>query len=141
MNVGELFVSLGFDVDDSSLKDFNAKIVEGRNEILEMSAAATAAVYALDALFAGSAKNAMEIKNFKDQLGYSGEELQKWQTVIHETNPSVGLEEAYRGYYKLGELLRDIRQGKGNPGALEMLGVTYDSSMTPEKALIPALYS
>lgn len=135
MNIGELFCELGFDVDDASLKDFTSKIVQGRNEILEMSAAATAAVYALNSLFSSSANNAMEIKNFTDQLGYNGQELQKWQTVIHETNPSVGLEEAYRGYYKLGELLRDIRQGKGNSGALAMLGVQYDTKMSPEQAL------
>lgn len=135
MNVGELFVSLGFDVDDASLKDFNSKIVEGRNEILEMSAAATGAVYALNALFASSAHNALELKNFTDQTGYSSEALQKWQAVIHETNPSIGLDEAANGYKKLAQTLIDIRQGKGNPGALAMLGVTYDPSMTPEKAL------
>ena len=135
MNVGELFVSLGFDVDDSSLKDFNAKIVEGRNEILTMSAAATGAVYALNALFESSAHNALQLKNFTDQTGYSSEALQKWQAVIHETNPSIGLEEAANGYKKLAQTLIDIRQGKGNSGALAMLGVTYDPNMTPEKAL------
>lgn len=135
MNVGELFVSLGFDVDDSSLKDFNAKIVEGRNEILTMSAAATAAVYALNALFESSAHNALQLKNFTDQTSYSAEALQKWQAVIHETNPSIGLEEAANGYKKLAQTLIDIRQGKGNSGALAMLGVTYDPNMSPEKAL------
>lgn len=135
MNVGELFVSLGFDVDDASLKDFNSKIVEGRNEILEMSAAATAAVYALNAMFESSAHNSLQLKNFTDQTGYSAEALQKWQAVIHETNPAIGLEEAANGYKKLAQTLIDIRQGKGNSGALAMLGVTYDPNMTPEKAL------
>lgn len=135
MNVGELFVSLGFDVDDASLKDFNAKIVEGRNEILTMSAAATGAVYALNAMFESSAHNALQLKNFTEQTGYSAEALQKWQAVIHETNPAVGLEEAANGYKKLAQTLIDIRQGKGNSGALAMLGVTYDPNMTPEKAL------
>ena len=135
MNVGELFVSLGFDVDDASLKDFNSKIVEGRNEILTMSAAATGAVYALNALFMSSAQNALELKNFNDQTGFSIDALQKWQAVVHETNPAIGIEEAANGYKKLAQTLIDIRQGKGNSGALAMLGVTYDPNMTPEKAI------
>ena len=135
MNIGELFVSLGFDVDDSKLKEFNDGIKTSVGELLKISAVATGAVYALNAFMEGSAQNAVNLKNFTAQTGYSSEALQKWQAVIHETNPAVGLEEAANGYKKLAQTLIDIRQGKGNSGALAMLGVTYDPNMTPEMAL------
>jgi len=135
MNVGELFVSLGFDVDLSSLTEFNAGITEARNDILKMSAAAVGAVYAVNALFSSTAQQSLELKNFTDQTGYSADALQKWQAVVHQTNPAMGLEEAAAGYKKLAQTLIDIRQGKGDSGALAMLGVTYDTNMTPDKAL------
>lgn len=135
MNIGELFVDLGFDVDDKKLKEFNQSIKDGAGEMLKMSAIATGAVYALNAFFENSGQKAVAFRQFTMETGFASEALQKWQTLIHLTNPNVGIEEAANGYKKLAQTLIDIRQGKGNSGALAMLGVTYDTNMTPEKVL------
>lgn len=135
ISIGELFIDLGFDVDDKKLKEFNESIKAGAGELLKMSAIATGAVYALNAFMESSGQKAVSLRQFTLETGFAADALQKWQNLIHLTNPNVGVEEAANNYKKLAQTLIDIRQGKGNAGALAMLGVTYDTNLTPEKAL------
>lgn len=134
MNIGELFVSLGFDVDDEKLKDFNSKITQGRNEILKLSAAATAGVAALGYFMQGPADRAIELRNYTEQLGYNADALQRWQAVINRTNPSVSLEQAGANFTQFSKNIRDQINGQGNAGALlSRLGVMWSPEKTPEQ--------
>ena len=124
MNVGELFVSLGFDVDDAKLKDFNDKIVAGRNEMLKMTAVAAGAVYALSEFLERSVQNGLALRNMTNELGVNAEAVSKWQALVQVTNPALGAQEALESYKKLVEYLRNASLGQG-AGALNMLGVNY----------------
>lgn len=123
MKLGELFIDLGFDVDEGKLKDFNDKINAARNDMLKMSAVATGAVYALNAFMENSALHATNIRNFTQQFGESSRAIQEWQTVIAETNPAVSIDQAAEAYKRLASALVDVRFGGGPSGALSMLGI------------------
>lgn len=126
MNIGELFVALGFDVDDTKLKEFNEKIVAGRNELLKISAVASGALYALDAFAENSVNNAVALRNLTNEVGANGEAVSKWQALVRATNPAMSAEEALASYKHLSDYLRDASLGKG-AGALNMLGVDYQA--------------
>lgn len=125
MSVGELFISLGFDVDERKLREFDSSVKEVRNNLLKMSAVATGAVYALNAFMEGSALNAVKLRNFTMQTGESAAALQKWQAVIHATNPAVGIDEAFNKYKAFNEYIRATRF-EGGGVALSALGVTVE---------------
>ena len=59
MSIGELFVSLGFDVDSGKLEAFTDSIKAASTEVLKLSAIATSGVVALGAFMEGSVNRAM----------------------------------------------------------------------------------
>ncbi len=134
MNIGELFVALGFDVDDGKLKEFNEKVVAGRNELLKISAVATGAVYALNAFAEQSVNNAIAIRNLTNEVGANGEAVSRWQALVRATNPAMSADDAIASYKRLSDYLRDASLGKG-AGSLNMLGVNYFNGMTNEQAI------
>lgn len=131
-SIGELFVSLGFDVDDNKLKSFNSLLKEGLGDMLKLSAAATGAVVALNIFLDTASQRAVALRNFTNQTGYSAESLQKWQSVVHQTNPAIGIEQAAQSYKAASDYLLAARQGRG-AGELAMLGVNYSANMTPDE--------
>lgn len=68
MNVGELFISLGFNVDNAKLTEFNDKITSAQKNLVKVGAGATAAVYGINRFLNSSVKSATEMKNFRDQI-------------------------------------------------------------------------
>ncbi len=124
MNIGELFVSLGFDVDDKKLKEFNTQIKDGLVDMLKLSAAAAGAVYAINAFVEGSVRSATAMRNFNAETGDSVEALQKWQVVSVLKNSAASADQVTASFRAMASSIADVTMGKGNPGTFAMLGIS-----------------
>ena len=120
MSIGELFVSLGFDVDSGKLEAFTDSIKAASTEVLKLSAIATSGVVALGAFMEGSVNRAMNYKNFTAETGQAAEGLQRFQSVVNQVNSSISTEEAAAKYRALANAMTDITQ-QGGGGALSRL--------------------
>ena len=131
MNVGELFVSLGFDVDEQKLKDFDSSIASLEKHMLSLTAVATGSVIGLDVFLTKVADRATAMKQFGDQTGYSTQALQEWALVINRTNPVIGIEQAQEKYKAFTEYVKNINWGAGGGSILSQLGVDYIPGADP----------
>lgn len=132
-SIGELFVELGFDVDDGKLKTFNEKIVATRNELFKIAAAATGAKIGLDEFLLNPLNRASIFKQFTDQTGYSAQALQEWARVISTVNNTVSFDQAIGQYKAFASYIQQSQLGGGN--ALSALGVDVEPGKTPEQYL------
>lgn len=123
MNIGELFISLGFDVDDKKLKEFKNDVKDGFEGLLKISAAAAGAVYAVNAFVEGSIRSATALRNFNIQTDLSIDKLQKWQVAGTMSNTAMSVEQVTSSVQALQQSLADISLGKGPSGQLSMLGI------------------
>lgn len=144
-SIGELFVTLGFDVDDQKLNEFSDKIDSAKNGLYKMAGAATAAVAAIGELISGPVERGAMFKQFADQTGYSAEGLQKWATVASTVNNTLTLDGALGKYKAFAEYIKQGNLGGGN--VLGQFGVEFSPNKSPEQYLsdlsqkIPGLLS
>jgi len=134
-SIGELFVELGFDIDTKTLDDFNERIKDAQNNILKMSAVATAGAYALNAFMEGPAHRALFLREFTQETGYSADALQKWALAISiASKGAVGFDQAMQNYGSFAKNIGLIGTGQGPSGAFAMLGGQWNPHLTPEQA-------
>jgi hypothetical protein len=130
--VGDLFVTLGFNVDDSKLQAFDAKIKELRNGLVTLTAEAAGTLYALDKIASGSAQSANSLRQFTLQTGLSSDELQKWQAALVEMDISKGFDDATASLTTF-QLNLSKMQLLGLSSSAQWLGI--DSHMTAFQAM------
>lgn len=135
MKIGELFIALGFDVDDKKLKEFNEGIKTGLNELLKMSAVAAGAVYAINRFVSGAVDAATALRNFNNETGESARALQKWQVVSELTNAAVTADQVTSSFKAMSSAISDVRMGKGPSGAFARLGISDVRDMTVPQVL------
>jgi hypothetical protein len=135
ISIGELFVSLGFDVDDDKLKSFNDRIIAARNDILKMTGAATAAIAAIGELISGPVSHASAFKQFQDQFGFSADGLQKWARVASMVNNTLTFDQALSRYKSFAEYVQNAQIGSSGAQALSALGGNFVPGKAPEKYL------
>ncbi|MBZ5673712.1 MAG: hypothetical protein LAP61_05640 [Acidobacteriia bacterium] len=135
MNIGELFVSLGFDVDEQKLKDFDEGVRSLEKHMLSLTAVATGSVIGLDVFLTRVADRATAMKQFGDQTGYSTQALQEWALVINRTNPLINVEQAQEKYKAFTEYIKNINWGAGGGNILSQLGVDYIPGADPAQYL------
>lgn len=128
LNIGELFVALGFDVDDKKLNAFNDKFKAGVSDVRRYSDQ-------VREFGQGTFQNATAMKNFGDQTNYSTQALQRWSVAASTANPAISIDEASNAYERLGKELTKIRQGGGAAGVLAQLGVDFHGTINPDEAL------
>lgn len=124
MKLGELFIALGFDVDDQKLKSFNDSIKSGWMGMLKLSAIAAGSVYAINKFVAGGVEAATALRNFNTETGHSIEGLQKWQIAATLTNASISADQVTASFKAMAGAISDVTMGKGNAGAFAMLGIS-----------------
>lgn len=129
-NIGELFISLGFDVDDKTLKGFNDEIKNAASGMLKL-AGVTASVAGFGAILTGASDAAIRLRNLTAEFGYSARGAQEWAAVLHQVNPLVSLEQGVSSYQKIAEYILSVQKG-GGAFALNALGVQWKDGMTPE---------
>lgn len=121
MNVGEFFVTLGFNADTLKVKDF-AKTVA--NLPLDLASAITALAgieYELTKVAQEAMNAAVGFQLFSNQTGLSWQELQKWQIVAQQAN--VSAEAVASSVTGIARGLAEIRLGRGNIAPYQILGI------------------
>ena len=92
MQVGELFIALGFDVDDAKLKSFNDGIKSSMTDLLKLTGIAAGAVYSVNQFIESSLHNSAALRQFTAETGESAEALKKWQVAAQLANPEIGID-------------------------------------------------
>ncbi len=123
MRIGELFVALGFDVDDKKLTTFTEDIKGARNDLLKLSAVTAGTLFAINKFISGSVQAATALRNFNEETGNSIEGLQKWQVASVLTNASTSADQVTASFKAMAQQIADVTLGRGNAGAFAMLGV------------------
>ena len=134
MKIGELFVALGFDVDDAKLKNFNEHMQTGVDVAGKFSLAAAGAAGALGALINNASKQTVSLQNLNQQTGLSIEGLNKFATVVQKTNPAETFESGLAAAKALNDYLTNASKG-GSAAELNMLGVRYKPGMNNDDVI------
>ncbi len=121
MNIGEFFVTLGFNADTLKVKDF-AKTIG--NLPLDIAAGITALAgieLELTKVAAEAMNAAVGFQMFSSQTGLSWQELQRWQIVAQQAN--VSAEAVASSVTALERQMAEIRLGRGNISPFQILGI------------------
>lgn len=123
-SLGELFVSLGFDVDDKKLKDFNQALNSTLDTMLKI-AGVTVSLDAFKGIITGASNSAAKLKQMSSELGINAEAIQRWSLAANQLNPNTSVEGFQANYKKFASILKQqVVVGEGPTGALAQLGVT-----------------
>lgn len=123
MKIGELFMALGFDVDDEKLGSFDKKIESLKTNMVMTAAKTTAVIWAIDRFTAGSIRAAAALANFNSQTNLSADRLQKWQAIAQMKNLAASADTVLGSVKSLQDNLTQIRLGGGNVTPFQMLGI------------------
>jgi hypothetical protein len=122
MNIGELFVTLGFKADTMRVKDFAAAIGEIPVNVATSIASLAGLEFELFRVAERGMEAAAAFKTFTNQTGLSWEELQRWQIVAQQSETSA--EAVASSVTNLQRNLAEIRLGRGNISPFQMLGIS-----------------
>lgn len=119
MQIGELFILLGFKVDDKSLKNFDQGIknlTQGFDLAKVAALGLGAAIgYAAGQVIKESVDAGVSLQNFQQQTGDSLEELQKWQAALRQANPALNDDQIIASIEGIEQKFVDLRRhGSGN---------------------------
>lgn len=121
MNMGELFITLGFNADTVKVKDF----VKSIGELPVMALEAVTALAGIDYQLLQITRNAMDaavsFQMFGAETGLSWQELQKWQIAAEQANVSSSA--VASSISALQRNMAEIRLGRGNIAPFQILGV------------------
>lgn len=123
MKVAELFMSLGFDVDDNSLKSFDTKIQNLNTNMWAAAASAAAAVYGIARFVDQAVMGANALKNFTMQQGLAQDKLQQWQVVGQMEDLNMSAETVTSSIISLQKHINDIHFGTGSTVPFNWLGI------------------
>lgn len=123
MQIGELFVALGLEVDDKKLDAFQGKIDKTKQRMTTFIVAATAAAAAITAISQSAINATVSMTNFNLQTGLSIDKLQQWQKVAQLSDVTLSAEQVTQSIAGLQSQLTQIRLGGGNVTPFQLLGI------------------
>lgn len=132
--VGELFIALGFQVDDKKLKGFNDELEKTKKSLVAVAAGATATVYAINRFLNEGVRTSTALKNFEEQTGYAREGLLQFFNVASRANTDLTLEDTISAYKELGDVIAGMQRGEFPEGAAWM-NFGLDVSDTPDSVI------
>lgn len=132
--LGELFISLGFDVDSKTINEFSSKLKEVQETMLKISSIATAITGGALALFVQKfADGAVHLNNMAVQFAVNTQAAQAYANALHQVNSAVSVQAGQDQYKAFSNLINTkVPQGSGAFAALALLGVTNPYG-TPEE--------
>lgn len=137
MNVGELFLKLGFKVDDGPLRGFDSQVTNVRNNLFGVKEYALAAGYAVGQFIQNTVQGTADMKSFNDQTGLSLELLQDYQNVGVSLNRNLSRESILNSIKNLQNLITSIQRfGQGDRMGFTAFGVdvmTTDAYQTLDR--------
>lgn len=123
MNVGEIFVALGFDVDDSKLKSFDKGIQSLTLNVTAAFGTLTAGMYAIDRYVDSTTRGAVSLTNFNQQTDLSIDKLQRWQNAAELLNPDMTADRVTSSIANLQDQLVQIGMMQGNSSPFALMGI------------------
>jgi len=124
MNIGELFVKLGVDVDNASIEGFQNKVNELPGQLLNLKNVFVGLiVYGLDRFVESTIDGTVALQNFNNQTDLSIAKLQKWQVAGQLADISLTTEQVTSSVQALQKNLTEIRLGGGNIRPFQLLGI------------------
>lgn len=125
MNIAEFFIKLGIKTDDQALARMDQNLMSMGKKLGIVTAAAGAALFALDRFVDGTVRGTVALENFNKQTGLSIDQLQKWQVAGKLSDTSLTFEQIAQSVGNLQQRLTDISLG-GNIGieAILLRGVS-----------------
>lgn len=110
-NVGELFIMLGFEVNEAKLRNFSDGI-DGIKTNMGLLAGITAgAVYGLDKFLATPIESATTLENLSDLIGIAANVIQKWEYAANSANPLFSKEAAGESIKNIRDVMKEISMG------------------------------
>ncbi len=126
-SLGELFVKLGFDVDDAKLKSFDNSIKSTFSEIMKLAGVSlTIAGFTVIAKDASDA--ALQVRNLGTDFNTSAKSAQGFAAALHQFNPLVSTAQGLQSYKGLEKYVQNIRTTGGSATAYNMLGGFFDDN-------------
>ncbi len=132
INVGELFVSLGFDVDDKTLKSFDAGIKDTMSSILKL-AGVTATIGGTLFEMKGATDTAIQLRNLNTELGLNQKSVTEWAAAWKYANPGQTLAQGAASLEHLKNYLNDVQWNGKSAGAYNLLGGIVSDGLTVEE--------
>ncbi|MCK5611972.1 hypothetical protein KAR91_59430 [Candidatus Pacearchaeota archaeon] len=121
MKIGELFVALGFQVDQKKIDNYNVGLSTTRLKALSVAAAISAATLAVVKFSDASVRYAVTLKNFAIQTGLSIDALERWRFVAEQND--VSGEELINTIKGIQRAQAEIKLGAGNIRPWQLLGI------------------
>lgn len=123
-SIGELFIALGFKVDDSKLKSFDGGVKTLGKNLIKVPVIAAAAAFAIDRFAASAFNAAVALQNFNNQTGLLESKLRQFQVAGQLSDISLSADQVTASVSNLQKNLTDISLGGGNISPFQMLGVS-----------------
>lgn len=130
-SIGELFVKLGFDVDDAKLKSFDDSIQDLYAGIQKLAGYAGVGLGVAGFVELGkhASDTALNVENLTKVYGVSEQAIRSWAAAVHENNPLKSFNEGISSFATLADYLSKATYTPQGVMALNRLGVHWDSSM------------
>lgn len=132
--VGELFVALGFKVDQKALKDFDDGIKTLEKNMFKLAAGAAATVWALNRFVAGSVSRAEQLRAFRLETGWATDGIEQMAEAARQFDSTVTFDRALQGMKTLADLSGSAGWGQFEGKAL-FTGISDWANITPERML------
>ena len=127
MNIAELFVSIGLNVDEKELKKFDKQLSKVRKNIFAAGTAFTGASIALNKLIESTAGNVINLENFNKQTGLSIDKLQKWQQAASLSNLNLSADEVLSTISSVQQELTNVQKGLSSGEGFMLAGIDINT--------------
>lgn len=117
-SIGELFISLGFEVDEKQLKAFDKGVKELKDDFFDVTAGSIAALYSFDKFIEKTTQGAVALTDFNKQTGESIQLTQQWSKAAHLADPNFPIEAAINSLANFKKNLTAIQTLPGGGNAL-----------------------
>ena len=123
MKVGDIFVALGFDVEDKALKGFENDLKKLKKVLFSVPVILSAAAFAIDRFVASSVAGSVALQNFNRQTGLLSSDLQRYQIAGQLSDISLSADQVAGSVQNLQSNLAAIRLGGGDISPFQLAGV------------------
>ncbi len=134
MKIGELFMALGFDVDDAKLKAFSDQVSKVEGNMLKLSGGAIGALYGFNAFIQGSIQGATALKNLSAATDENIDTVQRWQAAGHLSNIALSYDDVAASILHMNQALSALSVTGENANIFNKLGINaYDQNGSLKK--------
>lgn len=127
-SVGELFIMLGFEVDEAKLRNFGDSIIGIRNDMALLAGTAAAAIYGIDKFIQTPIEDATRLENLSDLLGVAADVINKWEYAANEANPLFSKEAAGESIKNIQSVFAAIASGSSSAPTNSFLAMGLNAS-------------